>query len=81
MKFYFQTKGQVFLMNYEQFRRGLHGGNCETGTLTGLCVRVEPKEELWPHHSSRLLKKTANCVLASLRGSTMRETSSETGNT
>ena len=36
MKFYFQTKGQVFLTNYEQFRRDLHGGSCEAGTLTGL---------------------------------------------
>ena len=36
MKFYFQTKGQVSLTNYEQFRRDLHGGGCEAGTLTGL---------------------------------------------
>ena len=44
MKFYFQTKGQVFLMNYEQFRRDLHGGNCETGPSTGLKhkLRAEP---------------------------------------
>lgn len=36
MKFYFQTRGQVFLTNYEQFIRGLHGGSCEAATLTEL---------------------------------------------
>jgi len=41
-------------------------------TVSRSCVKVKPKGELWPHHSSRMLKKSASGVLAPLRGSKLR---------